>query len=58
MDNLVTRAKSKLKLTDEQLAEACGVHPITVYRWEKRGKVSGPVKRVIEDMMAAKRAAQ
>lgn len=58
MDNLVTRAKSKLKLSDTQLADMFGVHPITVYRWEKRGKVSGAVKRVIEEMLATKRMPQ
>lgn len=58
MDNIVTRAKAKLKLSDAALAAALGVHPITVYRWEKRGKVSGPVKRVIQDMLAAKRVSQ
>lgn len=52
MSNLVTRAKSKLKLNNEQLADKVGVHAITVYRWEKAGEVPKPVKLLIEAMMA------
>ena len=45
----ITEIKQVLKLNREEMAKMCGVHPTTIYRWEKNGKneISG-----IEPMQA------
>lgn len=55
MDNLVTAAREKLKLSHEELAEKLGVHRTTVRRWEQKGRVSRFVAPIIEKMLKGKR---
>lgn len=57
MDNLVTAAREKLKLSHKDLADKLGVNRSTVSRWEKKGRVSKFVAPIIEKMLKGKREA-
>lgn len=57
MENPVSAVRAAFNLDHTAIGQLIGVHRSTVCRWEKKPeRLKGPAKKILEDMLADKKA--